>query len=123
MFDLVPVVSLRNNPFFVDCMPDAVFKQSCMIGLVHCVQLPRLYNVYKEQGIIENFEQLLDNIFHPLFEVTRDPNSHPQLHLFLKNVSSALVLLQCLWCLGPCSLCWLLCVSLLTDSAQFISPP
>ena len=53
------------------------------------MQLPRLYNVYKEQGIIENFEQLLDNIFHPLFEVTRDPNSHPQLHLFLKNVSPA----------------------------------
>lgn len=68
------------------------------------MQLPRLYNVYKEQGIIENFEQLLDNIFHPLFEVTRDPNSHPQLHLFLKNVSSALVLLQYLWCPGLCSL-------------------
>ncbi|DBA77340.1 TPA: hypothetical protein ACH3X2_000858 [Trebouxia sp. C0005] len=50
------------------------------------IQLPRLYNVYKEQGIIENFEQLLDNIFQPLFEVTKDPNSHPQLHLFLKNV-------------------------------------
>ncbi len=43
--------------------------------------------MYKEQGIIENFEQLLDNIFQPLFEVTKDPNSHPQLHLFLKNVS------------------------------------
>ena len=54
------------------------------------VQLPRLYNLYKEQGIIENFEQLLDNIFQPLFEVTKDPNSHPQLHLFLKNVSPAL---------------------------------
>ena len=67
------------------------------------VQLPRLYNVYKEQGIIENFEQLLDNIFHPLFEVTRDPNSHPQLHLFLKNVSSAVLLLKCLWqCMEPC---------------------
>lgn len=30
--------------------------------------------------------QLLDNIFTPLFEVTRDPNSHPQLHLFLQGV-------------------------------------
>ena len=50
------------------------------------LQIPRLYNVYKEQGLIDNFEQLLDNIFHPLFEVTRDPNSHPQLHLFLKTV-------------------------------------
>ena len=110
------------------------------------LQVPRLYNVYKEQGLIENFEQvkgmhvglaggwvggefggctihgrvglsvrcpsplhpasaprshprfcppacccavlqLLSNIFTPLFEVTRDPNSHPQLHLFLKGVS------------------------------------
>lgn len=58
--------------------------------------------MYKEQGIIENFEQLLDNIFHPLFEVTRDPNSHPQLHLFLKNVSPALG--GCSDLPGPCSL-------------------
>jgi AMP deaminase len=42
--------------------------------------------VYKEQGIIENFEQMLDNIFVPLFEATVDPASHPQLHLFLKTV-------------------------------------
>lgn len=51
------------------------------------IQIPRLYNLYKEQGIIENFEQLLSNIFTPLFEVTRNPNSHPQLHLFLLGVS------------------------------------
>ncbi|PSC67241.1 AMP deaminase isoform A [Micractinium conductrix] len=51
------------------------------------IQVPRLYNVYKEQGIIESFEQLLSNIFTPLFEVTADPNSHPQLHLFLQGVS------------------------------------
>ncbi|KDD76974.1 adenosine/AMP deaminase, partial [Helicosporidium sp. ATCC 50920] len=51
------------------------------------IQVPRLYSVYKESGIIENFEQLLHNIFAPLFEVTVDPNSHPQLHLFLQTVS------------------------------------
>jgi AMP deaminase len=51
------------------------------------IQVPRLYNVYKEQGIIENFAQLLDNIFAPLFEVTIDPASHPMLHLFLQQVS------------------------------------
>lgn len=51
-----------------------------------CLQIPRLYAVYKEQGIIENFEQMLDNIFTPLFEVTKDPTLHPQLHLFLKQV-------------------------------------
>ena len=49
-------------------------------------QIPRLYAVYKEQGIIENFEQMLDNIFVPLFEATVDPARHPQLHLFLKQV-------------------------------------
>lgn len=52
-----------------------------------CVsQIPRLYAVYKEQGIIANFEEMLDHLFSPLFEVTRDPTSHPQLHLFLKQV-------------------------------------
>ncbi|GAB4817976.1 hypothetical protein N2152v2_005022 [Parachlorella kessleri] len=50
------------------------------------IQIPRLYNVYKEQGIIDNFEQLLANIFQPLFEVTADPASHPQLHIFLQMV-------------------------------------
>ncbi|KAK9824634.1 hypothetical protein WJX72_011865 [[Myrmecia] bisecta] len=50
------------------------------------IQIPRLYDVYKASGIIDNFEQLLDNIFTPLFEVTTDPNSHPQLHLFLQQV-------------------------------------
>lgn len=49
--------------------------------------MPRLYDIYKAQGIIENFEQLLENIFVPLFEVSVDPNSHPQLHLFLEAVS------------------------------------
>ena len=52
------------------------------------MQVPRLYDIYKAQGIIENFEQLLENIFIPLFEVSVDPNSHPQLHLFLEAVSS-----------------------------------
>ncbi|KAJ1936062.1 AMP deaminase, partial [Linderina macrospora] len=33
-----------------------------------------------------NFEQVLRNIFQPLFEVTRDPSSHPKLHVFLQRV-------------------------------------
>eukprot|EP00798_Chlamydomonas_sp_ICE-L_P024031 gene24031-9608_t len=49
-------------------------------------KIPRLYNVYRESGIIDNFQQMLDNIFEPLFEVTRDPSSHPQLHVFLSQV-------------------------------------
>ena len=51
------------------------------------IQIPRLYNVYKAQGILENFQQFLDNIFLPMFEATINPESHPMLHIFLKHVS------------------------------------
>lgn len=43
-------------------------------------------STHMHQGIIENFEQMLENIFMPLFEATIDPESHPQLHVFLSQV-------------------------------------
>ncbi|KAL9269233.1 AMP deaminase-like protein [Drosera capensis] len=55
-------------------------------NVVWLIQIPRLYNVYKEMGIATSFQNMLDNIFLPLFEVTVDPDSHPQLHLFLQQV-------------------------------------
>ncbi|KAK9159112.1 hypothetical protein Scep_005686 [Stephania cephalantha] len=55
-------------------------------NVVWLIQLPRLYNVYKEMGIVTSFQNILDNVFLPLFEVTVDPDSHPQLHVFLKQV-------------------------------------
>jgi hypothetical protein len=51
------------------------------------VQLPWLYNVYKKMGIITSFQNILDNVFIRLFEATVYPSSHPQLHLFLVQVS------------------------------------
>ncbi|KAJ7953738.1 AMP deaminase [Quillaja saponaria] len=53
---------------------------------VWLIQLPRLYNVYKNMGIVTSFQTILDNVFIPLFEATVDPKSHPQLHLFLMQV-------------------------------------
>ncbi|KAL8722636.1 MAG: hypothetical protein Q9225_000942 [Loekoesia sp. 1 TL-2023] len=50
------------------------------------IQIPRLYSLYKKQKIVGNFEQLIVNIFQPLYEVTRDPSSHPKLHAFLHRV-------------------------------------
>jgi AMP deaminase len=50
------------------------------------VQIPRLYDVYKATDMVENFEQIIRNIFEPLFEVTQDPSSHPKLHVFLQRV-------------------------------------
>lgn len=50
------------------------------------VQVPRLYDVFKSNKIVKNFEEILENIFMPLFEVTNDPSSHPELHQFLQYV-------------------------------------
>lgn len=51
------------------------------------IQVPRLYDVYKANGLVDNFEEIILNIFEPLFEVTNDPSSHPNLHKFLHYVT------------------------------------
>ncbi|XP_071705271.1 AMP deaminase-like [Rutidosis leptorrhynchoides] len=53
---------------------------------VWLIQLPRLYNIYKSMGTVTSFQNILDNVFIPLFEVSVDPKSHPQLHIFLMQV-------------------------------------
>ncbi|KAM9350584.1 AMP deaminase 2 isoform 2-T2 [Symphorus nematophorus] len=50
------------------------------------VQVPRLFDVYHTKKQLCNFQEMLENIFMPLFEVTVDPGSHPELHLFLQHV-------------------------------------
>ncbi|KAG6300949.1 putative zinc finger protein [Claviceps aff. purpurea] len=50
------------------------------------IQIPRLYDVYKASSLMKSFEQIVKNIFQPLFEVTKDPSSHPKLHIFLQRV-------------------------------------
>lgn len=50
------------------------------------IQIPRLYHVYKKEGLLEDFEQVLINLFKPLLEVTSNPSSHPKLHIFLQRV-------------------------------------
>lgn len=44
-------------------------------------------DIYKSAKIVKNFQEILENIFMPLFEVTRNPQSHPELHKFLIYVS------------------------------------
>ncbi|KAI9002405.1 hypothetical protein BC832DRAFT_593705 [Gaertneriomyces semiglobifer] len=50
------------------------------------IQVPRLYNLYKSTGQVKNYEDIVRNVFEPLFEVTKDPTSHPELHVFLQRV-------------------------------------
>ncbi|KAH9773674.1 AMP deaminase [Citrus sinensis] len=69
------------------------------------IQLPRLYNVYKQMGIVKSFQNIIDNVFIPLFEVTIDPSSHPQLHVFL--LMAYMLCESCLKWLFSSSLCLL----------------
>ncbi|MGH0169566.1 UNVERIFIED_CONTAM: hypothetical protein FKN15_057019 [Acipenser sinensis] len=50
------------------------------------VQVPRLFDVYRTKKQLANFQEMLENIFLPLFEATINPRSHPELHLFLQHV-------------------------------------
>ncbi|KAI5706355.1 hypothetical protein M8J75_007271 [Diaphorina citri] len=50
------------------------------------IQIPRLYDIFKSNKLINNFQEILQNIFKPLFEVTNDSSSHPHLHKFLQYV-------------------------------------
>ncbi|XP_060897926.1 AMP deaminase 2-like isoform X1 [Labrus mixtus] len=50
------------------------------------IQVPRLFDVYHTKKQLSNFQEMLENIFMPLFEVTISPHSHPELHLFLQHV-------------------------------------
>eukprot|EP00054_Salpingoeca_dolichothecata_P024789 m.170116 g.170116 ORF g.170116 m.170116 type:complete len:706 (+) comp25139_c0_seq1:109-2226(+) len=50
------------------------------------IQVPRLYHLYKKKGQVDNFGQIMENIFGPLLEVTLKPSSHPKLHRVLPYI-------------------------------------
>ncbi|XP_052756439.1 AMP deaminase 2-like isoform X2 [Galleria mellonella] len=50
------------------------------------VQVPRLYDIYRINKLLRNFQEFLDNLFDPLFQVSVDPSSNPELHKFLTHV-------------------------------------
>ena len=50
------------------------------------IQVPRLYHIYRKSGDVQNFEQMLNNIFAPLFEATLDPQKNSEMFLFLETV-------------------------------------
>ena len=52
------------------------------------IQIPRLFEIYKKTGELDNFGEMISNIFEPLFEVTLDPSTHPDLAEFLKHVGA-----------------------------------
>ncbi|CAH2044833.1 unnamed protein product, partial [Iphiclides podalirius] len=50
------------------------------------VQIPRLYDIYRIKKLIKNFQEFLNNLFDPLFQVSINPSYNPELHQFLTHV-------------------------------------
>lgn len=46
-------------------------------------------DIYRTKKQLANFQEMLENIFLPLYEATIHPAQHPELHLFLEHVSAA----------------------------------
>lgn len=43
-------------------------------------------DIFKTNKLMTSFQDILDNIFLPLFEATNNPDQHPELHRFLQYV-------------------------------------
>ncbi|CAK1583941.1 unnamed protein product [Parnassius mnemosyne] len=50
------------------------------------VQVPRLYDIYRNKRLLKNFQEFLNNLFDPLFQVSIDPSTNIELHKFLTHV-------------------------------------
>jgi len=50
------------------------------------IQIPRIYSVWKKIGLVKDYATIIDNFFGPLFEVTINPESDPELYKFLHYV-------------------------------------
>ncbi|XP_030378940.1 AMP deaminase 2 isoform X3 [Scaptodrosophila lebanonensis] len=50
------------------------------------IQIPRLYDIFKSNKMMESFQEIINNIFLPLFQATNKPSEHPNLHRFLQYV-------------------------------------
>ena len=51
------------------------------------VQIPRIYSVFRQHSTVSSFQQLLTNVFEPLWKVSINPASDAKLHHFLKHMS------------------------------------
>lgn len=43
-------------------------------------------DIFKTNKLLTSFQEIIDNVFLPLFEATNNPSKHPELHKFLQYV-------------------------------------
>jgi len=60
----------------------------CKIKRGCCLVYLAVYSdVYRQHKMVNSFEELLRNVFEPLFEATINPQQHLTIHKFLQFVS------------------------------------
>ena len=50
------------------------------------IQVPRLFQIYRNNKELNSFSEMLVNIFGPLFEASANPEANPEIHYFLETV-------------------------------------
>jgi AMP deaminase len=50
------------------------------------IQIPRIYHIYRANGTVSCFGDMLRNIFEPIFQATLFPDEHPQVAEFLNHI-------------------------------------
>ncbi|KRG06931.1 AMP deaminase 2 isoform X5 [Drosophila mojavensis] len=50
------------------------------------IQIPRLFDIFKSNKMMTSFQEIMNNIFLPLFEATNKPSENANLHRFLTYV-------------------------------------
>eukprot|EP00420_Gonyaulax_spinifera_P036120 CAMPEP_0197882688 /NCGR_PEP_ID=MMETSP1439-20131203/9750_1 /TAXON_ID=66791 /ORGANISM="Gonyaulax spinifera, Strain CCMP409" /LENGTH=749 /DNA_ID=CAMNT_0043502357 /DNA_START=54 /DNA_END=2303 /DNA_ORIENTATION=- len=50
------------------------------------IQVPRLYPLFRKLGKVNNFAEMLRNIFEPLFQATLDPLGHEDMFFMLQQI-------------------------------------
>lgn len=50
------------------------------------IQIPRLFSTYRKLNKLKSFQDMLDNIFNPIFEATVDPSSHGAVSRVLQQI-------------------------------------
>ena len=80
------VHSTSHPPSFPQlCRPKLV--QQDAFSLLHPPFQPLNSDIFRNHSLISSFNDLIENLFRPLMEVTADPSSHPALHKFLQYVT------------------------------------
>ena len=63
-----------------------IYKIKLILIIMMVLLFSAISDIYKDRNMVKNFNQILENLFVPIFEATLDPSSHPYLSKFLNQV-------------------------------------